>query len=100
MKYCTHCGKEITDEAVVCINCGCAIDGGGTVRTGSASADVPSAGLNILSLLIPLVGLILYITMHAQTPRKANQLGIFALVGFVVNLVLIYGIGLFSVMLV
>ena len=23
MKYCTHCGKELLDEAVVCPSCGC-----------------------------------------------------------------------------
>lgn len=23
MKFCTHCGKEIADEAVLCLNCGC-----------------------------------------------------------------------------
>ena len=23
MKYCTHCGKELVDEAVVCTSCGC-----------------------------------------------------------------------------
>ena len=22
MKYCTHCGKELLDEAVICIGCG------------------------------------------------------------------------------
>ena len=27
MKYCTKCGKELLDEAVVCINCGCAVKG-------------------------------------------------------------------------
>jgi hypothetical protein len=27
MKYCTHCGKELCDEAVVCTNCGCAAGG-------------------------------------------------------------------------
>ena len=27
MKYCTHCGKELLDEAVVCVACGCAVDG-------------------------------------------------------------------------
>lgn len=26
MKYCTHCGKELLDEAVVCPGCGCATD--------------------------------------------------------------------------
>lgn len=27
MKYCTHCGKEIMDEAVICVNCGCPVAG-------------------------------------------------------------------------
>ena len=25
MKYCTHCGKELFDEAVICVGCGCAV---------------------------------------------------------------------------
>lgn len=25
MKYCTHCGKEIPDEAEICIHCGCRV---------------------------------------------------------------------------
>lgn len=24
--FCTKCGKEISDQAVVCVNCGCAVD--------------------------------------------------------------------------
>lgn len=27
MKYCTHCGKELLDEAVVCVGCGCPVAG-------------------------------------------------------------------------
>lgn len=34
MKYCTHCGKEIMDDAVICPHCGCAVAG--------AVADKPS----------------------------------------------------------
>ena len=26
MKYCTHCGKEILDEAVICPHCGCKVE--------------------------------------------------------------------------
>jgi uncharacterized membrane protein YvbJ len=26
MKYCSHCGKELLDEAVVCHSCGCPVD--------------------------------------------------------------------------
>jgi hypothetical protein len=25
MRYCSHCGKEVSEEADVCINCGCAL---------------------------------------------------------------------------
>lgn len=27
MKYCIHCGKELLDEAVICVGCGCAVNG-------------------------------------------------------------------------
>lgn len=36
MKYCTHCGKEIMDEAVVCVNCGCPVEGTASVTQTSA----------------------------------------------------------------
>lgn len=26
MKYCSKCGKEINDEAVICIHCGCSVE--------------------------------------------------------------------------
>lgn len=26
MKFCSKCGKEIMDDAVICMNCGCAVD--------------------------------------------------------------------------
>ena len=25
MKYCVHCGAEIHDEAIICVNCGCKV---------------------------------------------------------------------------
>lgn len=25
MRYCKYCGKEIADEAVICLNCGCEV---------------------------------------------------------------------------
>ena len=25
MKFCTYCGKEIADKAVICLNCGCSV---------------------------------------------------------------------------
>ncbi|MBE6597880.1 MAG: hypothetical protein E7638_00395 [Ruminococcaceae bacterium] len=26
MKYCTHCGAQIHEEAVVCVHCGCSVE--------------------------------------------------------------------------
>lgn len=81
-KYCTRCGKEILAQAVVCPHCGCA--------AGSLSdeADIPSTGLNIISLLLPFVGLILYLVYHEKTPKKANTIGKFALIGVGISVAL------------
>ena len=83
MKYCSHCGKELLDEAVVCPGCGCA------VAKVSNVLDRPSTGLNVLSFFIPLVGLILFIVNNEKMPVRAKAIGTWALVGFIVNLVLI-----------
>ena len=77
------------NEAVVCTNCGCAVNGANSMKGASAGDDVPNGGLNVLSFFIPLVGLMLYCTMQGRTPRKANQIGVFALVGFIINIVLL-----------
>ena len=80
MKYCSKCGKEIFSEAVICPHCGCSV--ADTVH------DIPSTGLNVLSFLLPIVGLILYIVDHNKCPNKANAAGKWALIGFVVGIAL------------
>lgn len=67
--FCKNCGKEVDDKAVVCVNCGVA-----TSEDGLNPDDKPSIGLNILSFLIPLVGLVLYFAIKKQTPNKAQSL--------------------------
>lgn len=29
MRFCTYCGKQIADEAAICLNCGCKTQAGG-----------------------------------------------------------------------
>lgn len=82
MKYCSHCGVQVFDEAVVCPNCGCAI------ASKDSSLDLPSTGLNILSFLIPLVGLILFIMYNDKFPMKAKAIGKWGIIGFIANVVL------------
>ncbi len=67
--FCKNCGKEIDDKAAICIHCGVATNEGEM-----NPEDQPSIGLNILSFLIPIVGLILYFTMKNSTPKKASAI--------------------------
>lgn len=85
MKYCAHCGKQVVEEAVVCIHCGCPVGSTNGGNQTSGVVDTPNAGLNLLAFFIPLVGLILFCATHSQTPKKANQIGSFALIGFIIN---------------
>ena len=48
MKFCTHCGKEILDEAVICVGCGCAVEGKAP-QTAAATAPDMVTLLNTLS---------------------------------------------------
>ena len=50
--------------------------------------DVPSTGLNIVCFLIPLVGLIIYLTEKDKSPKKASSAGKAALWGVGVSVVL------------
>ena len=50
--------------------------------------DKPSAGLNILAFLFPLVGLILYLCFQKTTPVRAKAIGKWALDGFAVGVAL------------
>lgn len=95
MRYCSHCGKEIMDETILCPHCGCAVEG---KISFSNEPDEPSLGLNIVGLCFPIIGLILFLLYHDRTPRKAHAIGLFSLIGFVIGciswfiiLVTIYG---------
>jgi hypothetical protein len=50
--------------------------------------DIPSTGLNIVSFLIPLVGLIIYLTEKDKAPKKANAAGKAALWGVGISVLL------------
>ena len=57
MKYCSKCGKELMDEAVVCPGCGCAQSGNAVQN----QQDSDNFGWACLGFCIPIVGLILYL---------------------------------------
>jgi len=90
MKFCTHCGAEINEDAVICVKCGCSVKNkpntGITVNAGTEQ-DKPNFGFAFLGFCIPLVGLILFLTWKDKTPLKAKSCGKGALIGFIINLV-------------
>ena len=57
MKYCTHCGKELLDEAVICVGCGCAVGGQNTQSVNNQSVNGTTL-LNTLSQRLNTNGII------------------------------------------
>ena len=97
MKYCSHCGKEVLDEAVICPNCGCSVqyDGfnkaSGNTQSGAGQRPTytpppqpqPIHGSDaysalcilgfVFAFLSPLVGLILSIVAYNESKRTFSQ---------------------------
>lgn len=87
MAYCPHCGREVGNEAVICVNCGCSLKQDQSQVP--ASYDAPSIGFGLLGFCIPLVGLILFLVWRGKTPKKAKSIGIGTLVGFILAIIAI-----------
>lgn len=93
MKYCCHCGKEVEEDAVICVHCGRLI---ATIKTTSVSKEEDkSSGLWVfLGFLIPILGLVMYLVWKDEYPLKAKSAGQGALVSVIVGFVLGFIIGL------
>ena len=106
MSYCSQCGKELVPGAKFCQNCGAPVESAAAAGASEGSSaghyqqqnaqpnynyvqqDIPSTGLNVLAFFLPLVGLILYLVYVDSTPRRAKDIGKFALIGFGVGVAL------------
>ena len=80
--YCKNCGAEISKESYVCPKCGV------KVKEEKNIEDKPNIGLNIVSLLFPIIGIILYFVWRKETPNKAKSVLIFGLIGWGIGIVL------------
>lgn len=87
MKYCSKCGKEIVDEAVICVHCGC------KTEYTTMIDDKPSTGFLFLGFLLPIVGLILYLCWKDKYPKRARSVGQGALSSVVVQFIIGFGLG-------
>ena len=96
MKFCSKCGKEILEEAVICPHCGCAASPPSTFQ--SNADDQVSNGLCVLSFFIPLFGIIYWAVKYRETPKRAQACGVTALASWAVGIVFsaIYSAIIFS----
>ena len=94
MKFCSKCGHEIMDEAIVCPNCGCAVVAPTTPT--QVSQDDINVGLCILSALIPLFGLIYWALKYKETPKKARACGMIAIASWAICFAIIMTIFMYS----
>lgn len=97
---CPTCGAMVSDQAANCPKCGVPISSSASNRpayqqvapmqqaySSSPREDEPNIGLNILSLLFPIVGWILWGVFKNETPIKAKSCSKFAWIGFAVGVV-------------
>ncbi len=94
MKFCSKCGKEINNDAVVCVHCGC------STSNLNASQDNPSFLWSLLGFLWPLIGIILFAVWNKEKPLTAKCCLKGAIVSFVLSLVAVVAYVIFFVVLV
>lgn len=85
MKYCSHCGKEVDDNAYVCPNCGCKVQ-----KDAEGNLSVISIVGFVFAFLMPLIGLIVSIVAHSNAKRDGDEKSRkFAKAGIVISACLI-----------
>ena len=92
MKFCSKCGKELMDEAVICINCGCSVSNENNASKKGNFKNI-DFGWALLGFFIPLLGVILLLAWNEKDPLKARSLGKGALVSVVLSFILAFLFG-------
>ncbi len=82
--FCKKCGKEVLDEAVICIHCGCSTQD--TLNPIVNATDAPSTGMAVLGFFIPIAGFIIWLINKDTKPSMAKSAGKGALIGFIVSI--------------
>ena len=77
---CSECGKEISSNAKTCPSCG---------AKNNKNDDNVQVGIKIICFLFPIIGVILYIVNVNEKPNYAKTCLIFALLPFIVGIVLV-----------
>ena len=103
--YCSKCGNQLNDEAVVCPKCGCISNQDAYNRAFNYSAqtsyndtpqytDEPNPGLSLLAFLIPLFGIIYYFCEHKKTPFASQRYLTWSIISILLTIIfgIVFGI--------
>ena len=91
MKYCTNCGHEIHDEAIMCVNCNTPVEKQKPqkveppVKVEEPFVEgTPSKGWTVLGIFLPIVALILFFVNKKKRHQRAKRLKKGMIIGFIV----------------
>lgn len=87
--HCRECGEMIAESAPTCPKCGAKQKVGLNLSTETEIDKDPNTGLNVVSFLWPIIGLILYIAYSETSPRRAKACGKWAIIGTVVAIAIV-----------
>ena len=83
MKFCSTCGKEIMEEAVICPNCGCLVEKASQKNNSESGLKIAAKifmilgtiGLGISCFLIPLAWCIPMTVVYFSKTKKGEPIG-------------------------
>jgi len=81
--YCRECGAKIEGEGQFCPSCGAAVQ-----KNSVSTGDDGSFVWGLLGFLVPIVGLILYLSWKDTKPISAKKAGKGALISVIISVVL------------
>lgn len=88
--FCTNCGKQISEQADICIHCGVRIIG---------KDDKPNWAVNLITLCcFPFVGLIIYFAWKNENPTAAQSALLFFFIHIAIIILFYVAIFLFGLL--
>lgn len=76
MKYCSHCGAEIEDDAVICVHCGCATNDGKEKSANNSNLGKIALIFMIIGCVAgPLMGLLNFLAAEVVAVGIAELIG-------------------------
>lgn len=80
--YCSHCGIKNEDDAAICPHCY-------TKQKPIKQNDTGALGYGLLSILVPIAGLVFYLIWKKERPKTAKVSLICTIVSFVLQIIFI-----------